>query len=80
MAQAKPSGTAVAGDGGVASSKPVATAVSGVNGLSVASPSATAVAGNFAFDDEDRKMKNKTRRTVASAQAFRRTVDYKDFL
>jgi hypothetical protein len=59
----------------------VATAVSGRNGLSVASPSATAVAGNFAFDDEDRKINNKTGQPAsAAAQAYRKTIDFKDFL
>ncbi|XP_053663640.1 uncharacterized protein LOC128712792 [Anopheles marshallii] len=45
IAEAKPVGLAIAGEGGVASSKPVATAVVGDGGLAVARPVATAIAG-----------------------------------
>jgi hypothetical protein len=45
IAEAKPVGLAIAGDGGVASSKPIATAVVGPGGLAVARPVATAIAG-----------------------------------
>ncbi|XP_062128257.1 uncharacterized protein LOC133840444 isoform X2 [Drosophila sulfurigaster albostrigata] len=45
VAEAKPVGLSIAGEGGVASSKPHATALSGRNGLAVASPKATAIAG-----------------------------------
>ncbi|KAJ1528411.1 hypothetical protein ONE63_006825 [Megalurothrips usitatus] len=45
MAEAKPVGIAVAGEGGVASSRPQATALVGPGGLAVAKPIATAVAG-----------------------------------
>ncbi|KAM8710642.1 hypothetical protein ACLKA7_017293 [Drosophila subpalustris] len=45
VAEAKPVGLSIAGEGGVASSKPHATAISGRNGLAVASPKATAIAG-----------------------------------
>ncbi|XP_062553425.1 uncharacterized protein LOC134218444 isoform X1 [Armigeres subalbatus] len=45
IAEAKPVGLAIAGDGGVASSKPIATAVVGDGGLAVARPVATAIAG-----------------------------------
>jgi hypothetical protein len=80
VAQAKPSGTAIAGDGGVASSKPLATAVSGLKGLSVASPSATAVAGNFAFDNDDRKTETKPRKSGNAVQEYRKTYDLRDYL
>lgn len=78
IAQANPSGIAIAGNGGVASSKPLANAISGPNGLSVASPSATSVAGDFGFsdNDDDDRMKPKTRRPVAAVQAYRKTVTY----
>ncbi|EDV40412.2 uncharacterized protein Dana_GF10496, partial [Drosophila ananassae] len=45
VAEAKPVGLSIAGEGGVASSKPNAVALSGRNGLAVASPKATAIAG-----------------------------------
>ncbi|KAF7267453.1 hypothetical protein GWI33_019319 [Rhynchophorus ferrugineus] len=45
VAEAKPIGLAVAGDGGVAASKPIATAVVGPGGLAIARPVATAIAG-----------------------------------
>ncbi|XP_077286377.1 uncharacterized protein LOC143911375 [Arctopsyche grandis] len=45
VAEAKPVGVAIVGDGGVASSKPVATAVVGPGGLAIARPVATAIAG-----------------------------------
>ncbi|EDV96563.1 GH15132 [Drosophila grimshawi] len=45
VAEAKPVGLSIAGEGGVASSKPNAIALSGRNGLAVASPKATAIAG-----------------------------------
>ncbi|XP_017864391.1 PREDICTED: uncharacterized protein LOC108614677 isoform X1 [Drosophila arizonae] len=45
VAEAKPVGVSIAGEGGVASSKPNAVALSGRNGLAVASPKATAIAG-----------------------------------
>ncbi|CAH1980116.1 unnamed protein product [Acanthoscelides obtectus] len=45
VAEAKPVGLAVAGDGGVASSKPVGTAVVGPGGLAIARPIGTAIAG-----------------------------------
>ncbi|KAK3926256.1 2-succinyl-5-enolpyruvyl-6-hydroxy-3-cyclohexene-1-carboxylate synthase, partial [Frankliniella fusca] len=45
MAEAKPIGIAVAGEGGVASSRPTATALVGPGGLAVARPIATAIAG-----------------------------------
>nr|XP_019560454.2 RNA polymerase II degradation factor 1-like isoform X2 [Aedes albopictus] len=45
IAEAKPVGLAIAGEGGVASSKPIATAVVGDGGLAVARPVATAIAG-----------------------------------
>lgn len=78
--KAKPSGTAIAGDGGVASSKPLATAISGKNGLSVASPLATSVAGNFAFDDEDRKVISIPKKPGFAAQEYRRTFNFRDFI
>ncbi|XP_030758004.1 uncharacterized protein LOC115883735 isoform X1 [Sitophilus oryzae] len=45
VAEAKPIGLAVAGEGGVAASKPIATAVVGPGGLAIARPVATAIAG-----------------------------------
>lgn len=45
MAEAKPIGIAIAGEGGVASSRPSATALVGPGGLAVARPIATAIAG-----------------------------------
>ncbi|XP_036337331.1 uncharacterized protein LOC118747388 [Rhagoletis pomonella] len=45
VAEAKPVGLSIAGEGGVASSKPNAVALSGRNGLAVAAPKATAIAG-----------------------------------
>lgn len=52
VAQAKPSGIALAGKGGVASAKPIATAVVGDNGLALAAPTATALAGDFNEEEE----------------------------
>lgn len=54
IAQAKPSGIAVSGKGGVSSSAPVATAVVGDGGLALASPSAISLSGDF--DDEEKKL------------------------
>uniref|UniRef100_W8BJE0 DUF4774 domain-containing protein n=2 Tax=Ceratitis capitata TaxID=7213 RepID=W8BJE0_CERCA len=45
VAEAKPIGLSIAGEGGVASSKPNAIALSGRNGLAVSAPKATAIAG-----------------------------------
>ncbi|XP_066256902.1 GTPase activating protein homolog 4-like isoform X3 [Euwallacea similis] len=45
VAEAKPVGLAVAGEGGVAASKPIATAVVGPGGLAIARPVGTAIAG-----------------------------------
>ncbi|XP_063220438.1 uncharacterized protein LOC134529853 isoform X4 [Bacillus rossius redtenbacheri] len=45
VAEAKPVGMAIAGEGGVAVSKPVATSVVGPGGLAIARPVATAIAG-----------------------------------
>ncbi|XP_059224660.1 uncharacterized protein LOC131997622 [Stomoxys calcitrans] len=45
VAEAKPVGVSIAGEGGVASSKPNAVALSGRNGLAVSAPKATAIAG-----------------------------------
>ncbi|XP_055914934.1 uncharacterized protein LOC129948113 isoform X2 [Eupeodes corollae] len=45
VAEAKPVGLSIAGEGGVASSKPNAVAIAGREGLAVASPKATAIAG-----------------------------------
>ncbi|KAG5873732.1 hypothetical protein JTB14_021695 [Gonioctena quinquepunctata] len=45
VAEAKPVGLAIAGEGGVAASKPIATAVVGRGGLAIARPVATAIAG-----------------------------------
>ncbi|XP_056635979.1 uncharacterized protein LOC130444726 [Diorhabda sublineata] len=45
VAEAKPVGLAVAGEGGVAASKPIATAVVGPGGLAIARPIGTAIAG-----------------------------------
>ncbi|XP_053955596.1 uncharacterized protein LOC128861474 isoform X1 [Anastrepha ludens] len=45
VAEAKPVGLSIAGEGGVASSKPNAVALSGRNGLAVSAPKATAIAG-----------------------------------
>ncbi|XP_067647075.1 uncharacterized protein [Eurosta solidaginis] len=45
VAEAKPVGLSIAGEGGVASSKPNAIALSGRNGLAVSAPKATAIAG-----------------------------------
>lgn len=57
IAQAKPTGIALAGRGGVASSKPVATALVGDGGLALSAPSATAISGDFSDEDdiEDKK-------------------------
>lgn len=55
VAQAKPTGIALAGKGGVASSAPIGTAVAGDGGLALASPSATAVSGDFSDDEEEKK-------------------------
>lgn len=52
IAQAKPSGIALAGRGGVASSKPVATALVGDGGLALSAPSATAISGDFSDEDD----------------------------
>lgn len=54
IAQAKPSGVAISGKGGVSSSAPVATAVVGEGGLALASPSAISLSGDF--EDEDKKI------------------------
>ncbi|KAJ8930696.1 hypothetical protein NQ314_016461, partial [Rhamnusium bicolor] len=45
VAEAKPVGLAIAGEGGVAASKPIATAVVGPGGLAIARPVGTAIAG-----------------------------------
>ncbi|XP_073841178.1 uncharacterized protein [Musca autumnalis] len=45
VAEAKPVGVSIVGEGGVASSKPNAVALSGRNGLAVSAPKATAIAG-----------------------------------
>ncbi|XP_061391202.1 uncharacterized protein LOC133326589 [Musca vetustissima] len=45
VAEAKPVGVSIVGQGGVASSKPNAVALSGRNGLAVSAPKATAIAG-----------------------------------
>ncbi|KAI8120190.1 hypothetical protein CVS40_8500 [Lucilia cuprina] len=45
VAEAKPVGISIAGEGGVASAKPNAVALSGRNGLAVSAPKATAIAG-----------------------------------
>lgn len=55
IAQAKPTGIALAGRGGVASSKPVATALVGDGGLALSAPSAIAVSGDYEDDAEDKK-------------------------
>lgn len=56
IAQAKPSGIALSGKGGVSSSAPSATAVVGDGGLALASPSAISLSGDFQDDEqEDRK-------------------------
>lgn len=57
VAQASPSGLAIAGPGGVASSQPSATAVTGDGGISLASPKATAIAGDFFDFDEKKRVK-----------------------
>lgn len=57
IAQAKPSGIALAGRGGVASSKPVATALVGDGGLALSAPSATAISGDFSDEDDDENKK-----------------------
>lgn len=56
IAQAKPSGIALSGKGGVSSSAPTATAVVGEGGLALASPSAISLSGDF--EDEEKKMKS----------------------
>lgn len=53
VANARPTGIAVAGRGGLASAKPSATAVVGDNGLAMASPMATAISGEFKEADEE---------------------------
>ncbi|XP_055842457.1 uncharacterized protein LOC129909396 [Episyrphus balteatus] len=45
VAEAKPVGLSIVGEGGVASSKPNAVAISGREGLAVSAPKATAIAG-----------------------------------
>lgn len=47
VANARPTGVAVAGRGGLASSKPSATALVGDGGLAMAAPLATAISGEF---------------------------------
>lgn len=47
VAEASPSGIAVAGPGGIAQSAPLSTAYAGDGGIAVAAPYATAVAGDF---------------------------------
>ncbi|CRK95818.1 CLUMA_CG009270, isoform A, partial [Clunio marinus] len=54
VAEAKPVGLAIAGEGGVASSKPVGTAVVGPGGLAVARPMATAIAERIPTSDNER--------------------------
>lgn len=58
IAQAKPSGIALAGRGGVASSKPLATALVGDGGLALSAPSATAISGDFSDEDDVENKKN----------------------
>lgn len=53
VANARPTGVAVAGRGGLASAKPSATALVGDNGLAMASPMATAISGEFKEADEE---------------------------
>ncbi|XP_055537755.1 uncharacterized protein LOC129725695 [Wyeomyia smithii] len=55
VAAVKPTGLAIAGNGGLAAAAPTGTAISGKKGLALASPSATSVAGNFFGDDDDDK-------------------------
>lgn len=57
IAQAKPSGIALAGRGGVASAKPVATALVGDGGLALSAPSATAISGDFNDEDDEENKK-----------------------
>lgn len=64
IAQAKPSGIALSGKGGVSSSSPVATAVVGDGGLALASPSAISLSGDF--DDEEKKMNLKQAEQLGS--------------
>lgn len=52
VANARPTGVAVAGRGGLASSKPSATAVVGDGGLAMAAPLATAISGEFEEEEE----------------------------
>lgn len=57
IAQAKPSGIALSGKGGVSSSAPSATAVVGEGGLALASPSAISLSGDFQEEEQEDRMK-----------------------
>lgn len=60
IAQAKPSGIALSGKGGVSSSAPSATAVVGKDGLALASPSAIALSGDFQEEEQEERLKTQT--------------------
>ncbi|KAJ6640691.1 hypothetical protein Bhyg_05622 [Pseudolycoriella hygida] len=64
IAQAKPSGIALSGKGGVSSAAPQATAIVGDGGLALASPSAISLSGDF--EEEERKLQQKQAEPINS--------------
>jgi len=81
VAEAKPVGLSIAGEGGVASSKPNAVALSGRNGLAVSSPKATAIAGVTPEEAAAFSVHVPTRNQLvikASQHAFYDDYDYSD--
>lgn len=56
VASTKPTGIAIAGEGGLASSSPSGTSIVGKEGLALTAPHAIAVSGDFLSDDEPAMM------------------------